>query len=98
MAKYEIKQTRLDAKPFIAFEAVASGQYNVNSKNYQIGKIAIFQAMQFSDGEVCLWVDDGVHYVRDRLYTTNKLKLLKLIQADKNLSFDELYTLAVQYV
>ena len=98
MAKYAIKQTRLDVKPFIEFEAVASGQYNVNSKNYQMGKIAIFQAMQFSDGEVCLWVDDGVHHVWDRLYATNKLKLLKLIQADKNLSFDELYELAIKYV
>ena len=98
MAKYEIKQNRLDDKPFIEFEAVASGRYNVNSQNYREGKIAIFQAMQFSEGEVCLWVDDGVNYVWCKLYNTNKLKLLKRIQADKNLSFDELYALVVQYV
>ena len=98
MAKYEIKQNRLDVKPFIEFEAVASGRYNVNSQNYREGKIAIFQAMQFSEGEVCLWVDDGVNYVWGKLYNTNKLKLLKRIQADKNLSFDELYALVVQYV
>ena len=98
MAKYEIKQNRLDDKPFIEFEAVASGRYNVNSQNYREGKIAIFQAMQFSEGEVCLWVDDGVNYVWGKLYNTNKLELLKRIQADKNLSFDELYALVVQYV
>jgi len=88
----------MNDKQYIQFEAVASGQYSVNSQNYQKGKIAIFQAMQFSDGEVCLWVDDGVNQVWDRLYNTNKLKLLKRISADKNLSFDELYALAVLYV
>lgn len=98
MKNYIIRQNRLNDKQYIQFEAVASGRYNVNSQNYQKGKIAIFQAMQFSDGEVCLWVDDDVNKVWGRLYNTNKLKLLKRIKTEKQLSFDELYALTVRYV
>lgn len=98
MAKYEVKQNRLNDKQFIVFEAVASGRYAVNSQNYQKGKQALFKAMQLSDGEVCLWVDVGVHFVGNKYRYPVNLQLLKRLPVERELSFDELYDLVIQYV
>ena len=99
MTNYIIRQNTMNDKQYIQFEAVASGRYimHSNSKDYEKGKNAYFKAMQFSDGQVWLWVDTGIHLAKDRRFS-NSWQLLKRIQADKNLSFDELYALAVQYV
>jgi len=89
----------MNDKQYIQFEAVASGRYSfpLDSKVYEKGKLAYFKAMQFADGKVWLWVDIGVHLPKYRRFS-NSWQLLKRIPADKNLSFDELYALAVQYV
>lgn len=90
MSNYIIRQNTVNGKQPIQFEAVASGRYimHLNSKVYEKGKPAYFKAMQFSDGQVWLWVAT----------VYSGWQLLKRIAADKNLSFDELYALAVQYV
>ena len=99
MANYIIRQNTMNDKQYIQFEAVASGRYisPLNSKVYEKGKPAYFKAMHFSDGQVWLWVDTGIHLAKDRRFS-NSWQLLKRIPADKNLSFDEIYALAVQYV
>ena len=100
MSNYIIRQNTMNDKQYIQFEAVASGRYimHSNSKDYEKGKLAYFKAMQFSDGQVWLWVDTSIHYfAKDRRFANN-WQLLKRIPADKNLSFDELYALVVQYV
>lgn len=99
MTNYIIRQNTMNDKQYIQFEAVASGRYimHLNSNVYEKGKPAYFKAMQFSDGQVWLWLDTGFHFPKDRRYS-NSWQLLKRIQAEKQLSFDELYALAVQYV
>ena len=99
MSNYIIRQNTMNDKQYIQFEAVASGRYivHLNSKVYEKGKNAYFTAMQFSNGQVWLWVDASIHFTKDRRFSNN-WQLLKRLQVDKNLSFDELYALAVQYV
>lgn len=99
MTNYIIRQNTMNDKQYIQFEAVASGRYimHLNSNVYEKGKPAYFKAMQFSDGQVWLWLDTGFHFPKDRRYS-NSWQLLKRIQAEKQLSFDELYALVVQYV
>jgi len=99
MSNYIIRQNTMNDKQYIQFEAIASGRYSfpLDSKAYEKGKPAYFKAMQFSDGLVWLWVDTGIHLPKYRRFS-NSWQLLKRIPADKNLSFDELYALAVQYV
>lgn len=96
---YLIRQNTMNDKRYIQFEAFASGRYILpfNSKVYEKGKSAYFKAMQFADGKVWLWVDTGIHLPKDRRFS-NSWQLLKRIPADKNLSFDEIYALTVQYV
>ena len=99
MSNYIIRQNTMNDKQHIQFEAVASGRYimYLNSKVYEKGKNAYFKAMKFSDGQVWLWVYTSIHFTKDRRFANN-WQLLKRIPADKNLSFDELYALVVQYV
>ena len=99
MSNYIIRQNTMNDKQYIQFEAVASGRYimHLNSHVYEKGKPAYFKAMQFSDGQVWLWVNTGFHLTKDRR-SSNSWQLLKRIQAEKQLSFDELYALVVQYV
>ena len=99
MSNYIIRQNTMNDKQYIQFEAVASGRYimHLNSNVYEKGKPAYFKAMQFTDGTVWLWVNTGFHLTKDRR-SSNSWQLLKRIQAEKQLSFDELYALAVQYV
>lgn len=99
MKNYIIRQNTMNDKQYIQFEAVASGRYSLplNSKVYEKGKTAYFKAMQFSDGQVWLWVDTGIHLAKYRRFS-NSWQLLKRIPAEKQLSFDELYALVVQYV
>ena len=99
MTNYIIRQNTMNDKQYIQFEAVASGRYivHLNSKVYEKGKNAYSTAMQFNNGQVWLWVDTSIHFTKDRRLS-NSWQLLKRIPADKNLSFDELYALAVHYV
>lgn len=99
MTNYIIRQNTMNDKQYIQFEAVASGRYimHLNSNVYEKGKPAYFKAMQFSDGQAWLWVNTGFYFTKDRS-SSNSWQLLKRIQAEKQLSFDELYALAVQYV
>lgn len=97
MTNYIIRQNRLNDKQFIQFEAVASGRYALHSKFYAKGPPAYFKAMQLTNGEVCLWVDEGIVYTKDRRFS-DSWYLLRRIKTEKQLSFDELYALAVQYV
>ena len=99
MSNYIIRQNTMNDKQYIQSEAVASGRYimYLNSKVYEKGKNAYSTAMQFNNGQVWLWVDTSIHFTKDRRLS-NSWQLLKRIPADKNLSFDELYALAVQYV
>lgn len=53
--------------------------------------------MQLTNGEVCLWVDEGTGYTKDRRFS-DSWYLLRRIKTEKQLSFDELYALTVQYV
>lgn len=90
MAKYEVKQNRLNDKQFIVFEAVASGRYKLIKPRHKKDNLAQFKAMQFSNGAVELWVDVGT--------TFSQLALLKRLPVERELSFDELYDLVIQYV
>lgn len=102
MAKYEVKQNRLNDKQFIVFEAVASGRYKLIKSRYKKDNLAQFKAMQFSNGEVGLWVDVGttfgVYQYSLRTSTFRQLALLKRLPVERELSFDELYDLVIQYV
>lgn len=99
MGNYIIRQNRLNDKQFIQFEAVASGRYALHSKFYARGNLAYFKAMQLSgSGEVCLWVNECSYFMEKKGYIYDNWYLLRRIKTEQQLSFDELYALAVQYV
>lgn len=59
----------------------------------------MFEAMQFSDGEVYLWVSVLPCFWGDKHYHNDvNLHLLKTFKVDRELTFDELYNLVIQFV
>lgn len=102
MSNYEVRKNKLNDFQYIVFEAVASGWYAFDSPFYKKGEKAYFKAMQYSDNEVKLLCNvsqfDTFKRPLKKMTFTGELQLLKRIPAEKQLSFDELYALAVQYV
>ena len=102
MAKYEVRRNRLNDFQYIVFEAVASGRYVFESPFYKKGEKAYFKALQYSDNEVALFCNvsqfDTFKRPLNKMNFTGDLQLLKRIEVDRKLSFDELYNLVVKYV
>lgn len=102
MANYEVRKNKLNDFQYIVFEAIASGRYVFESPFYKKGEKAYFKAMQYSDNEVALFCNvsqfDTLKRPLKQMNFAGELQLLKRIEVDRKLSFDELYDLAVKYV